>query len=475
MSMSRRAGDEQGRFWVAVQDVARSPRHPFYQKLNRILAEHGFDKFVEDSCEKFYATKMGRPSVPPGVYFRMLLIGYFEGLDSEREIDWRCSDSASLKEFLGYPLTKQTPDHSTLCVTRQRLDIETHQAVFTWVLKVMADEGLVTGKTIGVDATTLEANAAMRSIVRKGSGESYKQFLDGLANASGIQTPTRDDLARLDRERKGKASNEDWEHPHDPDARMAKMKDGRTHMGHKVEHAVDMGTGAVVGATIQPADKGDTTSIYETLKTAAQNLEEVQEHREAKGQEPKTAIQEVVADKGYHSNDVVRDVAEMGARSYISEPGRGRRNWTDRADEQRAVYANRRRIRGERGQRLRAKRGEILERTFAHAYRTGGMRRTHLRGHEKILKRLLIHICGLNLSLVMRKLVGAGTPRGLAEALGSAYSSILHFLRLAEVIPAETWAPVLLSEPTFGRFRPRRTISAWRARLPSSTTFSTGC
>ena len=428
MSMQKRAAQEQKELWIAVHELAQSPGHPFYGELNQVLARHGFDRFVEGLCAGFYAQKLGRPSVPPGVYFRMLMVGYFEGLDSERGIDWRCADSLALRGFLGYSLRETTPDHSTLSKTRERIDLETHQTVFTWVLKVLAEEGHLKGKTIGIDATTLEANAAMRSIVRRDSGERYEEFLTALAKASGIATPSRQDLAKLDRQRAGKASNDDWKHPHDPDARIAKMKDGTTHMAHKAEHAVDMETHAVVAVTVQEADQGDTSTIYGTVAEAAENLREVREGAAEGAEGVSEGIREIVADKGYHSNDVLRDMAEIGLRTYVSEPDRGRRNWSGRAAEQRAVYGNRQRIRGARGGRLRAKRGEVLERTFAHSYETGGMRRTYLRGHEKILKRLLIHVSGLNLSLIMRKLLGAGTPRGLRAALAKALASIFGLL-----------------------------------------------
>jgi len=369
--------------------------------------------------QKFYSDE-GRPGIPPGVYFRMLLVGFFEGIDSERGIDWRCADSLTLREFLGYPLTKATPDHSTLCTIRQRIDVETHREVFTWVLTRVADHDLLKGKTIGIDATTLEANAAMRSIVRRDTGESYDEFLTGLAQASGIETPTREDLAKVDKTRKHKASNKEWENPDDPDAKITKMKDGRTHLAHKAEHAVDLDTGAIVTVTLQPADRGDTTSIDETLSETVETLLDVRE------QGGDTQLpQEVVADKGYHSNATCVDLEQMGMRSYVSETDRGRRVWTDKktgrvkAAERDAVYANRRRIRGRRGKALLRKRGELLERPFAHCYETGGMRRTQLRGHPNILKRLLVHVAGFNLALILRAAFGIGKPRTLQDGLGA--------------------------------------------------------
>ena len=364
----------------------------------------------------------------------MLLIGYFEGLDSEREIAWRCADSLGLRAFLGYRLTESTPDHSSLTRIRQRIDVEAHEAVFTWVLKVLAKQGLLKGKTIGIDATTLEANAALRSIVRRDTGEDYETFLTGLAKASGIETPTKADLAKLDRKRKKKASNKDWMNPHDPDAKISKMKDGRTHLAHKAEHAVDLDTGAIVAVTVQPADTGDTTTVYNTVVEAGEQLREVADEEAADGPLAEGFFKEVVADKGYHSNETVRDFAEMGTRTYMSEPDRGRRRWRGKSAEQAAVYANRRRVRGERGKALLRRRGELLERPFAHCYDRGGMRRTHLRGHPKILKRLLIHVAGFNLALVMRSVLGVGTPRGLRD-LSAVLSSLDHGLvRLCHVV-----------------------------------------
>lgn len=407
MAMGRRPQQVQETLWVATTQISEGPGHPFYRKFNAKLQEHGFDAFVEECCQRFYADGLGRPGIAPGVYFRMLMIGYLEGLDSERGIAWRCADSSSLKAFLGYRVTESTPDHSSLSVIRRRLDLETHQAVFAWILHVLRQEKLLSGKTLGVDSTTLEANAAMRSIVRRETGESYEAFLAKLAQASGITTPTREELAKLDRKRKNKASNDDWQSPSDPDAKITKMKDGRTHLAHKAEHAVDMGSGAVVSVALQEAHRGDTASMKQTLEEAKANVQQ------ATGDK----VQEVVADKGYHSNEVMVELKEQGLRSYISEPDRGTRDWAGKEEAKVEVYANRRRIRGVRGKRLLRGRGELLERSFAHCYETGAMRRTHLRGYENILKRLLVHVGAFNLSLVMRKMVGSGTPRGLREAV----------------------------------------------------------
>ena len=411
MAMGKRKRDEQSSFWIAATALPQSGGHPFYQQVNKILDAEGFDEFVESCCRSFYADQKGRPSLPPAVYFRLLLIGYFEGLDSERGIAWRVADSLALRRFLGYGLADGTPDHSTISRNRRLIDVQTHQAVFTWVLQVLAKRKLLDGKTLGIDATTLEANAALRSIVRRDTGEDYQAFLEQLAKESGIETPTRQDLAKLDRKRPRKGSNEDWENPFDPDAKITKMKDGRTHLAHKAEHAVDMKSGAIVAVTLQPANHGDTTSIEQTLMQADDNLVAVMKDEQACEQLSEQVLREVVADKGYHSNEVLKTQRQREIRTYISEPDRGRRNWKDKPAERDAVYGNRRRIRGQRGKRLMRKRGELVERSFAHAYDTGGMRRTHLKRHRNILKRLLIHVAGFNLSLILRTLLGFGTAR----------------------------------------------------------------
>ena len=420
MGSRKRRERRQEAFWIPAAELARPSGHPFYTRLNELLDQAGFDPFAEDLCRRFYDEKQGRPGIEPGIYFRMLLVGYFEGIDSERGIAWRAEDSLSIRGFLHVGWDEDCPDHSSLSRTRHRIDEETHKAMFGWVLQRVAEQGLLNGSTVGIDGTTLEANAAMRTIVRRDTGERYEEFLKRLAKASGVETPTREQLAQRDRKRKKKGSNQDWKHPHDPDARITKMKDGRTHLAHKAEHAVDLETGAVLAITLAPADQGDSTTVVETLAQAGEQIAEVAAatNDEQVGARVNPAgPAEVVADKGYHSNGVLRGMREAGVRTYVSEPERGRRNWKGKPGERQAVYANRRRIRGERGQRLLRSRGERLERSFAHLYETGGMRRTHLRGHANILKRLIIHASGFNLGLIMRKLVGRGTPRGLQGRL----------------------------------------------------------
>jgi transposase len=432
---TRKKRERQEDLWVASSEVVGTPAHAFYDRLNQTLEHHHFDRRMEQLCRRYYKGRLGRPSITPGVYFRSLLLGYFEGIDSERGIAWRLADSLSMRKFIGYALTEETPDHSTLSRTRRLYSVETHRAVFRWVLKILAEEGLVEGKTVSIDATTLEANAALRSLVRRDNGQKYDEYLKDLAQAAGIENPTREQLARLDRKRKKKGSNKEWKNPHDPDARIAKMKDGSTHMAHKAEHAVDLSSGALLAVTLQGADQGDTTTIHQTLAEAGEAVAELIEHEAvtAPAEEPKVnleGLEEVVGDKGYHSGGVLKDLHAVGCRSYISEPERGPRKWAGKQEERKQVYANRRRIRGARSKRLQKKRSELTERSMAHMYETGGMRRVYLKGGDNILKRLLVHAGGFNLALIMRKLVGVGKPRRLQGAwtcILARFSSLLLY------------------------------------------------
>ena len=392
---------------VTWSEMPRSPGHVFYDRLQQVLVGAGFDGFVEDACRAYYAKTMGAPSVPPGRYFRMHMVGYFEGIDSERGIAWRCSDSLSLREFLRLETTDRVPDHSWMSKTRARLPHEVHECVFGWVLARIAERGLVRGERIGVDASTLEANAALRQIVRRDTGEGYREMLERMAEESGIATPTAEDLIRLDRKRIGKRlSNEDWVSRTDPEARIARMKDGTTHLAYKPEHAVDLDTGAVVAAEMHLADQGDTTTLTGTLDAAQRNLTNV-------GAPPTSDDPaECVADKGYHSRAVLTDLDGGPWKTRISEPQRrGFSRWHGDADARRAVYNNRVRLRSGIGQQAMRKRAELVERSFAHILDRGGLRRTWLRGRENVHKRYLIHVAGHNLGLLMRLLIGAGTPK----------------------------------------------------------------
>ncbi|SCW44258.1 transposase, IS5 family [Sphingobium faniae] len=407
---------------VTWAEIPRAPGHIFYDRLQKLLAEAGFDAFVEETCKPYYAPRMGAPSLPPGRYFRMHMIGYFEGIDSERGIVWRCSDSLSLREFLRLSNRDKVPDHSWMSKTRSRLPHEVHDKIFGWVLALVAGHDLVKGERIGVDGSTMEANAALRTIVRRDNGETYREMLTRMAQESGIETPTIDDLVRLDRKRKGKKlSNADWTSPTDPDAKVARMKNGSTRLAYKPEHAVDLDTGVIVAAPIHPADKGDTTTLEPTLEAAARNLTDL-------GLAPTSADPcDLVTDKGYHAREILKDLDGEIWKTRIAEPAppNGYLRWHGDEAAQKAVYANRSRLKSAVGRKAMRKRGEMVERSFAHVLDRGGMRRAWLRGRENVHKRYLIHVAGFNLGVLMRALFGCGTPRG-ASGVSKAYLFVVQ-------------------------------------------------
>lgn len=433
MALGRRK-PQQVDLFIPSAEVATGPGHPFYSKLNEVLAQAKFDEFVEEKCAPFYKER-GRPGIPPGIYFRMLLVGYFEGLDSQRGIAWRCADSLALRAFLGVPLTEETPVHVSMTMIRQRLSEGVFDEVFQWVLRLLAEQGLLRGQTVGIDATTLEANAAMKSIVRKDTGQDWKEYLRGLARAEGMENPTDEQLRQLDRQRKGKkVSNQEWESPTDPDSRITQMKDGRTHLAYKAEHAVDLESEAIVAATVLHADRGDAQTAPITLSLA--------EAQVALAGSP-VAVAEVVMDKGYHDNALLADCAERGVRTYIPERRQKRRRWVDKPRKQQAAFrANRRRVRGARGRRLNRWRSERCERTFAHVCETGGGRRVWVRGQENASKLYVLKCAAYNLGLLLRKVWGLIKPRGLA-GLGAAAS--LAFLLLVTAWAAFQLAAVVIT------------------------------
>ena len=430
MALGRHKDERQPDLWIATERLPRSEGHVFYRKLNLLLREAGFDTFVEALCQPHYHGTHGRPGIPPGVYFRMLLVGYFEGIGSQRGIAWRCGDSLSLREFLGIPLSEDTPDHSSLTRVRDRLPLEIHSAVFQFVLQAAESKGILKGKTIAVDSTTLEANAAMKSIVRRDTGEDWRAYVKRLMQEQGViaqgEEPTVEEIARFDRKRKDKkVSNEEWQSQTDPDSRIAKMKDGRTHLAYKAEHAVDLESDLILAAPVYHANEADAQTIGPTIGEAQDNVVAADSEAE---------IKEAVADKGYHKNETLAELEfTEGLRTYIAEPKQSqRRNWRDKPEEQRqAVTNNRRRIRGRRGRSLQQQRSEKVERSFAHVCETGGSRRTWLIGIDKVRKRYLMSAMAHNLGIMMRRLFGMGTARGLQAEGGLAvalYSALLATL-----------------------------------------------
>ncbi len=465
---------KQSSFWVETSQLQAHGPHPFYSRLNEILDRAKFDTYAERICRKYYAPTMGRPSIAPGVYFRCFLIGYFEGIDSERGIAYRVSDSFSLREFLGLSLEEQTPDHSTLSKTRRLMNLGTHKAVFRWVLKQLAQQGLLSGKNLGVDATTLEANAALKSIVRRDNGLSYDEHVTQLMNNEGVEEPTPAQRQRFDRKRKKSLSNRDWVNPHDPEARITKMKDGRTHLAYKAEHAVDLQTGAVVAVTVEAGDRGDTASMTTTLAEAGETVTEMAgQPAQADAVGPVAAVSDVgvervVADKGYHSRDSVAALADVGVQTVIAEPERQRQQWEGQSGAKAAVYANRRRLNTKTAKALMRRRGELIERSFAHLYDTGGMRRVHLRGKTNIAKRALIHAAAFNLSLILRQILKVGTARQAAGLFATIYVASPALIR------AEKWSHEVIGHDSLLR-APVNRRNRCRRSHGQNATLSTDC
>jgi len=447
---TRKQRERQEGLWYGGE-LPTGPGHPFYSRLNALLQKAEFDRFCEKSCAGFYHSKLGRPSLPPGMYFRIMMIGFFEGIDSERGIAWRLADSLTLREFLSIGLDEATPDHVTISRTRRLIGAETHQRIFSWVLERLARGGLLKGQTIGVDSTTLEANAAMKSIVRRDTGESYNAYLKRLAEAEGVEAPDAAALRRMDRKRRKKTSNEDWVSPADAEAEITKLKDGRTALAYKAENAVDMETGAIVAVTTHGGAEADTATIEATVIEAGVAVAELIAEKTEQGQYAvhPGGVAEVVADKGYHSNEVAVGFAELEVRSYIAEPERGVRNWHGKEAERQAVYANRRRIRGEYGKGMQRRRGEKIERNFAHQFDTGGMDRLWVRGRENVHKKLLIQAAACNLALLLRSAFGAGKPKAAHDRVKTAIFAILAILRAIEALrsPSATNSAVTVQNP----------------------------
>src|SRR3954465_13225369 len=435
---TRKKRQRQENLWYGGE-LATAPGHPFYTRLNEVLDAAGFDSFCETQGARFYHAERGGTSLAAGLWFRIMMIGFFEGLDSERGIAWRLADSLTLRQFLSIGLDESTPDHVTISRTRRLIVAETHQRIFSSVVEGLALSGLIKGKTIGVDSTTLEANAAMKSIVRRDTGESYMEYLKRLAGAEGIEAKDAAALLRMDRKRKKKTSNEDWKNPIDEEAEITKLKDGRTALAYKAEAAVDMETGAIVAVTTHGGAAADTATVTETVIEAGVAVTELTDVEPAKGQSGvhPEGVQEVVADKGYHSNDVLVELAELEVRSYIAEPHRGPRNWDERETEKQAVYDNRRRIRGNRGKRLQRQRGERIERNFAHQFDTGGLDRLYVRGLDNVHKKFLLQSAACNLALLMRSLYGAGKPRAAHEGVIEPFFVFLAVMKAFDAL----WVP----------------------------------
>jgi transposase len=473
MAMGKRKPRQESLF-VAADQLAQAPGHPFFQRLNALLDEAGFDRWVEGRCRQYYEQdeKRGRPSLPPGVYFRMLFVGYFEGLGSQRGIAWRCADSLALRQFLGIPLDQPTPDHSTLTNTRQRLPEEVFSEVFEFVLTIAHAKKLLSGQTVGVDSTTLEANAAMKSIVRRDTGEDWKDYVTRLMREEGVidaaHEPTAEEVRRFDKKRTNKkVSNEEWKSSTDGDARITQMKDGTTHLAYKAEHVLDLKSDLIVAAEIYPANQTDTATLADSVVAA-------QLHLKAAGSEAE--IEEAAADKGYHAAGTIEMCDFLEVRTYIPEPQRRHRSkWVDKPTAfQRAAYGNRRRVKRAKGKALQRRRSEVCERTFAHVCETGGARRTWLRGLVDVRKRYQMAAAAHNLGRLLRRLTGIGKPKALQGNGGLVAVALLLGTWLwtawkclgAVIATARNW---------FRKPAPDRATAAPNDRPPGFSHRSTGC
>lgn len=472
MAQGRRQEVRQQEMWVATTELPKSEGHVFYRKLNDLLAKAGFDPFVENLCKPHYHATIGRPGIPVGVYFRMLLVGYFEGLGSQRGIAWRCADSLSLRAFLGVPLTEETPDHSSLTRVRDRLPLEVHSEVFRFVLKAADEYGLLKGKTVAVDSTTLEANAAMKTIIRRDTGEDWNAYLRRLMLEEGLiekgDEPTDEELRRFDKKRKNKkVSNDEWVSKTDPESRIAKMKDGRTHLAYKAEHVIDLETELVLAAEIYEGTKADTETLVDSVLEAQQHLDKA---------DIPAQIEQAVADKGYHAAQSLELADDLNLRTYIPEPQyTHERTWTDKPEAyQRVVYNNRRRTRTAKSRRLQRQRSEKVERSFAHVCETGGARRTWLRGLDKVRKRYLVSAVARNLGLLMRALCGIGTPRSLQAEGGLCALIQLLWIDVERVVTGTITLLIHLADQNEPMSNSRAGSAAVAWRLPMQPN-STGC
>lgn len=432
MAIGKRNKPKQQPLWISHSDLATNSGHPFYTRLNRLLDDDGFDTWLESQCAPYFA-EGGRPSIPPGVYFRMLFVGYLEGFPAERAIAWHCRDRMSLREFLGYQLHERTPDHSSFTIWRQRLPLEMYGTVFQRILCLVHRHGLIDAYAAGVDSTTLEANASLRRLTRKDNGASYREYVKELMREAGEDPDDPEAFIRFDKKRKGKSlSNRDWQSETDPDSRIAKMKDGTTHLAYKSEHAVDLATGAMLGVGIYPADQGDTSCITETLAVVEENLATL-------GDTPPELLC-VATDKGYNQAELIKEInVENGITTYIPERhSEQRRHWHGDTEARREFHANRKRTRSNEGKRLGRLRAELAERSFALFKRSGNLARMTLRGLENVAKRYLIQAAAYNLGLVMRAIFGQGTPKGMADALRRLVFDFLGLFLILWVVAAPT-------------------------------------
>ena len=457
----------QPEFWVATHQLAKSAKASFYSKLDETLESFGFAGKVRQLCAPAYKqTNVGRPGIDPVVYLKMIMVGFFEDLPSERAIAARCADSIAIRRFLNYELDENTPDHSSLTIIRQRLGLEIYQKVFTLCLQALQEHGLLRGKHLGIDSSVMEANASLRALVNRNTAEQYWDYVKRLAAEQGIDPEDAAAVRKFDRQRPGKGSNQDWKNPHDPDAKIGPRKHGGTDMIYKPQTVVDLNTGAVVQAEVQPGDHTDHQGLATTILEAQQRINEVcGEAADA------LTVETVTADKGYYAVEQLQALQQEEIKTVIADPVSNRRLDKLQPEQRQAVQAALRSTRSKYGKALLRRRGMHIERSFAHILDCGGMRRATLRGWENLNKRFKLATAFYNLSQLMRKLFGFGTPKQLA-ALARALFSVLA--RLLSLVAAMTWGAAAQPRPrklSGSPFHPRPAMSA----MPEIWGSSTGC
>jgi transposase len=399
--------------FIPAAQLVQPATSSFYTRLDQTLNSFQFGEQVRKLCAPAYSdSRRGRPPVDPAVYFKMLMIGFFENIASERGIAERCSDSISIRFFLGYDLTQATPDHSTLSLIRGRLGEDIYQQVFVLILSALQQQGLVQGQNVGIDTSVIEANASLKNLVKRDTQEAYWEYVRRLAAENGVKPQDAEAFRQFDRKRPKKMSNDDWENPHDPDAKIGPTKAGAIDLIYKPEHVVDLVTGAILQAEVRLGHEADQQDLATHVLQAQVNINLAQERPV-----DSLTIQSATADKGYHAPDELSQLHQEGIRTVISDSVKHRNLDQLSPEAAKAVRAAKRSVRSKSGKQLLKQRGQHLERSFAHVLDAGGARRTTLRGLENLNKRFKVSAAIYNLSQMMRAIWGVGTPKQWAAGV----------------------------------------------------------
>jgi transposase len=426
MFSKREGGEKQGELWIESARVSKPKSQGFYSKLNEHLAEMDFARQVWALCAPAYCeeSRGGRPGIDPVVYLKMLMVGFFENLRSERAIAARCEDSLSVRAFLGYGLEESTPDHSSLSVIRQRLGPEIYQGVFEAVLAALKAHGLFRGRHLGIDSSVIEANASLRTLVHRNTEQAYWEYVKELGAQEGVDPEDQGAVRHFDKKRPGRrTSNEEWKNPHDPQAKVGRTKDGACDMIYKPEHVTDLESGAVVQAEVLEGDHADTKALSERVGCAVEVVNRIVANEED------GIVRSLTADKGYFAIEEIAQIQEFDIRTVIGDTNAARRRKEGLAVPLRkALHRAACAVKSQSGRALLRKRGMHLERSFEHVLDEGGLRRATLQGTENLTKRYKIAAACFNLSLLMRTLLGVGTPKQWMAAAYSLLEDVIAYL-----------------------------------------------